>query len=173
MLDNVKSMIGGACANIKIDWKFFLIMLAVALLIGAIIYVYRNYVAPKLSPTYVANKEFVRDDGTGSGETPIAYVTLFSTTWCPHCTKLKKEGIFQEFMNQNQGKVINGYKLDIQEIDCSNDQDPNIKKLLDQYKVDGFPSIKLLKGGDDPSQAIDFDAKPQIDSLNQFVSTVL
>ena len=36
-----------------------------------------------------------------------------------------------------------------------------------------FLPLNFLKDGNDPSQAIDFDAKPQIDSLNQFVSTVL
>jgi len=44
-----------------------------------------------------------------------------------------------------------------------------IENTLDKFNVDGFPSIKLLKDGDQPSQAIDYDAKPQIDSLNQFV----
>ena len=44
MLDKLQSMIGGE--NFKLDWKFFLIILSVAVLIGAIIYVYQNYVAP-------------------------------------------------------------------------------------------------------------------------------
>ena len=52
-------------------------------------------------------------------------------------------------------------------------KDQEVKETLDKFNVDGFPSIKLLKDGDQPSQAIDYDAKPQIDSLNQFVSTVL
>lgn len=170
MLDKLQSMVGGK--NFQFNWKFFLIMLAVALLITAIIHVYQNYVAPKLNPTYVANKECVKKESGGS-DSKKAYITLFSTTWCPHCRNLKKEGIWSKFMEQNDGSVINGYKLVVQEKDCSNDSDPSVKTLLDQYKIDGFPSIKLLKEGDDPSQAIDYDAKPQIDSLNQFVNTVL
>ena len=86
---------------------------------------------------------------------------------------MKKEGIWDQFTRDNQGKTVNGYTLNIQEIDCSNDKDAEIKNTLDKFNVDGFPSIKLLKDGDQPSQAIDYDAKPQIDSLNQFVSTVL
>jgi len=170
MLDKLQSMIGGA--NFKLDWKFFLIILSVAVLIGAIIYVYQNYVAPKLDPTYVANKEFTQGDGSGDNS-KIAHIYLFSTTWCPHCRSLKKDGVWDDFTQKNQGKTVNGYTLNIQEIDCSNDKDAEIKSTLDKFNVDGFPSIKLLKDGDDPSQAIDFDAKPQIDSLNQFVSTVL
>ena len=179
MFNKLQSMIGGN--NFRLNWKFFIIMLAVSLLIAAIIYVYKTYVAPKLNPQYVANKEFANSSetndssggGGGSGRNKIAHITLFTASWCPHCRKLKKEGIWDEFTKQNNERVINGYTLNIQEKDCSNDSDPNTKTLLDQYKVDGFPSIKLLKDGDDPSQAIDYDAKPQIDSLNQFVSTVL
>lgn len=169
MLDKLQSMIGGA--NFKLDWKFFIIILSIAVLIGAIVYVYQNYVAPKLDPKYVANKEFVNGDRSSEGK--IAHIYLFSTSWCPHCRNLKKEGVWDKFTNDNQGKTVNGYTLNIQEIDCSNDKDPEIKQTLDKFNVDGFPSIKLLKDGDQPSQAIDYDAKPQTDSLNQFVSTVL
>ena len=56
MFDKLQSMIGGS--NFKLDWKFFIIVLSIAILIGAIVYVYQNYVAPKLDPQYVANKEF-------------------------------------------------------------------------------------------------------------------
>ena len=168
MLDKLQSMIGGA--NFKLDWKFFIIILSIAILIGAIVYVYQHYVAPKLDPQYVANKEFTT---ASRSEGKIAHIYLFSTTWCPHCRSLKKEGTWNEFTKANQGKTVNGYTLNNQEIDCSNDKDAEIKSTLDKFNVDGFPSIKLLKDGDDPSQAIDFDAKPQIDSLNQFVSTVL
>jgi len=169
MLDNIRSMIGGT--NFKLDWKFFLIMLAVALLIGAIAYVYQKYVAPKLNPQYVANKEFVNEEN--SGKDKVAQITLFSASWCPHCRNLKKSGVWDDFTRENNGKMVNGYKLNIQEVDASDDNNPQVKTLLDQYSVDGFPSIKLLKDGDNPSDAIDFDAKPEKDSLNQFVATVL
>lgn len=169
MFDKLQSMIGGS--NFKLDWKFFIIILSIAILIGAIVYVYQNYVAPKLDPQYVANKEFATESTGNKGK--IAHIYLFSTSWCPHCRSLKKEGTWDEFTNANQGKTVNGYTLNIQEIDCSNDKDEEIKQTLDTFNVDGFPSIKLLKDGNDPSQAIDYDAKPQIDSLNQFVSTVL
>jgi len=171
MLDKLQGMIGGA--NIKLDWRFFLIMLAVALLIGAIIYVYKKYIVPKLNPTYVANKEFNNTDQSSKGKSKIAHVLLFTTSWCPHCRTLKKEGVWDEFIKQNQGKTVNGYTLNIEEKDCSNDTDPQVKSILDEYSVEGFPSIKLLKDGDSSNQAIDFDAKPEIDSLNQFITTVL
>ena len=174
MLERLQYMAGRT--GIKPDWKFFLIMLTVVGLISAIVYVYKKYVVLKLNPNYVANKEYRNvGDGpsTGTESSNVAYVTLFSTSWCPYCKSLKKEGIWDKFMEQNNGKTVNGYTLNIKEIDCSNDSDPKVKSMLNSYNVDGFPSIKLLKGGDSPDKAIDFDAKPQIDALNQFVATVL
>ena len=172
-----KIMSGGFFKNnLKLDFKFIFIIVAVALLIGAIVYVYHKYVAPKLNPQYVANKEFINKDMSNNndgGNEKRAIITLFSASWCPHCRTLKKSGVWDDFTRENNDKVVNGYKLYIQEIDASNDSDPQVKTLLDQYKVDGFPSIKLLKENENPSNAIDFDAKPEKASLNQFVSTVL
>jgi thiol-disulfide isomerase/thioredoxin len=152
-------------------------MLTVVGLISAIVYVYKKYVVLKLNPNYVANKEYenVGDHSTSAsaGGSSIAYLTLFSTSWCPYCKSLKKDGVWDKFMEQNNGKTVNGYTLNIREFDCTNDSDPKVKSMLNSYKVDGFPSIKLLKKGDSPDKAIDFDAKPQLDALNQFVTTVL
>ena len=86
---------------------------------------------------------------------------------------MEDKGIFTEFKEQHQDKIVHNYRLNIQTIDCTDEQDPNIKSKLDEYNVDGFPSIKLTKEGDLPSKAIDFDAKPTVDSLNKFIQDVL
>ena len=39
MFDKLQSMIGGG--GFKLDWKFFIILLSIAILIGAIVYVYQ------------------------------------------------------------------------------------------------------------------------------------
>jgi len=151
--------------------NFIIILAAIVSILCVIVFVYYKYMKPKLEPTYVANKEFINDDV--SKKNPIAHIMLFTASWCPYCKKLEDEGTFSKFKADNQGKLINKYELDIQEIDCSNDQDSNIKTKLDEYNVDGFPSIKLLKEGDPPSEAYDFDAKPSIDTLTQFIDAVL
>ena len=38
-----------------------------------------------------------------------------------------------------------------------------------QYKIEGFPTIKLLKD----NKVYDFDAKPTKDNLNNFINTVV
>ena len=67
----------------KRAWKFILILVAVALLIVAIHYVWKNYVSPKLNPSYVANKEFVGDGGSEDSSN-VAYLKMFVVDWCPY-----------------------------------------------------------------------------------------
>ena len=54
------------------------------------------------------------------------------------------------------------------EINCTNESD-EVEKLMNQYKIEGFPTIKLLKDG----QVIEYDAKPTKETLIQFLNTVL
>jgi len=154
-------------SKIQINWRFGLILLAIVLLIVTIIYVYMKHVAPKMKPKYVQNEEFVDDDSK------YAYMYLFSAEWCPHCNNLKKTGVWEKFTEQYNNTKINGYILNIQDIDCSDDTNQENKDMLNKYEIEGYPSIIIVKDGDDPSKAIKFDAKPTTDSLNQFVNSVL
>ena len=165
-MDSLKNLF----KNFKFDWKFGVIILIVILLISIIFYIYKTQLIDKVNPSYVNNKEFIDND---SIETKNAKVILFSTTWCPHCRSLKNDGIWGEFMEKYDNKVVNGYNISVVEIDCTNDNDPDVKNVLDSYEIEGFPSIKLQKEGVSAENAIDFDAKPEMDSLNQFVSSVL
>jgi len=107
--------------------NFIIILVAIVAILCIIVYVYYKYMKPKLSPTYVPNKEFVDTNNTNApSQKPKAHVMLFTASWCPYCRKLKDEGTFSKFKSENQGKIINNYELDIQEIDCSNDHDSNI-----------------------------------------------
>ena len=155
--------------------NMIIIFIAIMAFLGITIYSYFKYINPRFNPKYVDNKEYVEKQITTDPdkENPLATITLFHATWCPYSKKLQEEGIFETFKTLNDGKIINNYKLSIIDVDASNDQDPEISKQLDEYSVDGFPSIKLLKEGDNPSMAYDFDAKPTLDSLNQFVKEVL
>lgn len=165
------------------DTTFYLILASIAIILVIIVYAYYTVIKPRISGQYVDNKEFIGIDGKDKSETggggdnpknvPLAHIILFTASWCPYCKTMEDKGIFKDFKEQHQDKIVHNYRLDIQTIDCTDDQDPNIKSKLDQYNVDGFPSIKLLKEGDPPSKAIDFDAKPTLDSLNQFVQEVL
>ena len=89
-------------------------------------------------------------------------IFFFYTSWCPYCKKSKPS--WDEFKEQWQGKTNNGYRIIFSEVDC--DRQEGVAK---QYQVQEYPTIKLLKG----KEIMDYNAKPTVDSLNQFLSISL
>ena len=67
-----------------------------------------------------------------------------------------------------ENKTINGYKIVFTEIDCS-EESAEVEKLMNQYSIEGYPTIKLLKDG----QIIEYDAKPSKEILVKFLNTAL
>jgi len=142
------------------------VMMAIVVgLIFAIValFYYRYYVAPKMSTTYKANREDVSNDSS-NGKT--AELLFFYTDWCPHCKTAKP--VWEDIKAEYQTKRINGYKVIFTDVNCTNDS-VDIEQMMDKYKVEGYPTIKLLKEG----QIIEYDAKPSRDTLVQFLNTVL
>ena len=91
---------------------------------------------------------------------------LFSVDWCPHCKKAKP--IWEELKTEYENKTVNGYTIIFTDIDCTNET-PEIEKIITKYKIEGYPTIKLLKNG----QVIEYDAKPSKATLEEFLNTVL
>lgn len=142
------------------------VMMAIVVgLIFAIValFYYRYYVAPTLSTTYKANREDVSNDSS-KGKT--AELLFFYTDWCPHCKTAKP--VWEDIKAEYQTKRINGYKVIFTDVNCTNDS-ADVEQMMDKYKVEGYPTIKLLKDG----QVIEYDAKPSKDTLVQFLNTVL
>jgi thiol-disulfide isomerase/thioredoxin len=138
------------------------ILVGVLFLIAALLY-YRYYVTPTLNPTYKANRE-VLDNDSASGKT--AELLFFYTDWCPHCKTAKP--VWQEMKAEYQDKRINGYKVVFTDVNCTNESN-EVEQMMDKYKIEGYPTIKLLKDG----QIIEYDAKPTKETLTQFLNTVL
>lgn len=114
-------------------------------------------------PSYKANNEFT-EEGVGQGK--HAELMLFYVDWCPHCKTAKP--VWDELKSEYQSKTINGYNVIFTEVNCTKESD-EIEKMMDKYKIEGYPTIKLLKDG----QVIEYDAKPSKDTLVQFLNTVL
>lgn len=93
-----------------------------------------------------------------------AEILFFYTDWCPHCTSAKPE--WNSFKAGTT--TVNGYKITFNEINCTKET-PKSESMMEKYKVEGFPTIKLLANG----KVYDFDAKPTKQTLTQFVNTVL
>lgn len=150
-------------ARSYLSWKLFFIIVTIALLIAAIIYVYKNYLVPKMNPTYAPNKEFVdKDDDDREAE-----IMIFTVDWCPYCKKAIP--VWDKFQKEYEGRKINGYTLYFRTINCTDENDAEVKDLLNRYNIDGYPTIKLIKDG----EPISFDAKPEFETLQQFLQTVL
>lgn len=149
--------------------KFILIgFIALILLVIVIYYIYKQNLIPEFTKLFnqmqglpvTANIEDVPGD-------KHAVLYLFKVDWCPHCKKAvpafeEVEKAYND--NKNEDKRINGYYVTFKVIDC--EADPT---TADKYKVEGYPTIKLDKGG----EVIEFDAKPDKDRLLEFLHEVL
>lgn len=150
-------------ARTYMSWKLFFIIVTIAILIAAIVWVYNKYLVPKMNPTYVDNKEFIEEEG----EVKEAELMIFTVDWCPYCKKAMP--VWKKFEEEYNNKTINGYKIYFRTINCTDEKDPEVKELLNKYDIDGYPTIKLVKDGED----VLYDAKPEFNTLQQFLQTVL
>jgi thiol-disulfide isomerase/thioredoxin len=136
-------------------------IVAAILFILISIYVYYQYVKPSLNPTYTANREKQHGETTNEAE-----LMFFYTDWCPHCKTAKPD--WAEVKAEYENKTINGYHIIFTEVNCTTESD-EVEKLMNKYKIEGYPTIKLLKDG----QIIEYDAKPSKDTIIQFLNSVL
>ena len=132
----------------------------ILLAIVAILY-YFYYVTPSSNPTYEPNSE-----PATKGSSNRAELLFFYADWCPHCKAAKP--IWNDLKSEYENKTINGYQIIFTEVDCS-EETAEVEKLMNQYSVEGYPTIKLVKDG----QVIEYDAKPSSETLTKFLNNVL
>jgi len=138
---------------------FIITLILFSLLAG---YYYYYYILPEMNAQYQPNNEKV----TGNESSNTAELLFFYANWCPHCKSAKP--IWDELKAEYENKSINGYKVIFTDVDCS-EETSETEKMMNQYNIEGYPTIKLLKDG----QVIEYDAKPSKETLVQFLSTVL
>ena len=101
-MNNVKSLL--------FNKKFLIIMVIVTIFLGIAFYVYNTYVAPRINPDFVPNREF--DDDSDSKDATLYF---FSVDWCPYSKKAKP--IWKKIKKQFDTKKINNTTLYFKEID--------------------------------------------------------
>lgn len=153
-------MTAGANVN-NTTWMIIGILLFFAIL-GIFYYMY--YVSPYMYPKYKHNSEGDGESISPNGKT--AELLFFSANWCPHCKAAQP--VWEDLKAEYENKTINGYKIIFTAIDCS-EETAEVEKMMNQYNVEGYPTIKLLKDG----QVITYDAKPTKETLTKFLNTVL
>lgn len=139
----------------------FLILLVVIAFIYLSFYIYNTYVKPRFEKRFVENKEFVLNEE--SNDQIYAEIILFYTDWCPHSKKAME--VWKQFKEKMNNVTIQKYTLVFKEVDCEEDS-----KTADEYDITGYPTIKLIKNAD---EIIEFDAQPTMETLEDFVNTIL
>jgi len=127
------------------------------------IFYYFYYVSPALNAKYKPNSE---PPSTSSDSSNKAELLFFYADWCPHCKAAKP--IWNDLKSEYENKTINGYQVVFTDVDCS-EETAEVEKLMNQYSIEGYPTIKLIKDG----QVIEYDAKPSKETLTKFLNTVL
>uniref|UniRef100_A0A6C0C231 Thioredoxin domain-containing protein n=1 Tax=viral metagenome TaxID=1070528 RepID=A0A6C0C231_9ZZZZ len=152
--------------------KFLIILATVSLFLGLAFYVYSIYIAPKLNPDFVPNKEFIEQgsgkDNGGLGKNADVY--YIHANWCPFCKKVNP--VWQKIKGELDGSVINNYSLKFIDIEGEKEE-KKMKEFEDTYlngkQVEGYPTICIVKD----NQVIEFEAKPNEETLKEFINTVL
>jgi thiol-disulfide isomerase/thioredoxin len=121
-----------------------LIGAVVTVVFGVVGYMVYLYSRPKLLT------KINGDSAEAQTSNSDAELIFFSADWCPHCKKATPH--WEEVKQSYSGKVVNGYTL-----------------VFTEYEIEGYPTIKLVKDG----QIIEYDAKPDKDTLEKFINTVV
>lgn len=124
--------------------------------------IYTRYVKNKNNYSYYEG--YSNAPNSGSAEPPVATIRMFKVDWCPHCKKALPE--FQAIQDQYNGQVVNGHKLAFVVVDG---EDPANEDLVNQFKVQGYPTVVLTKDG----KNIEYDAKVDRATLEKFINTMV
>lgn len=140
--------------------RFWMIMAVIIFFIVVAIYLYYTYVTPMVDKNVIPNREYHPEDAVD--ELQEAELLFFTVDWCPHSKKAIP--IWDTLKEEYGGENYNGYKLNFVQINGEENPD-----MADKYKVDGYPTIKLVKG----NQVIEYDAKPTLENLKEFLNSTL
>jgi thiol-disulfide isomerase/thioredoxin len=146
--------------NLLTDSRVWMILLVIIFFLFVASFVYNKYVTPIVDKNYIPNNEFPMKDKSDDVDEVDIY--LFTVNWCPHSKKALP--VWEELKAEYNQQIFNGYKLNFIQVDGEENQE-----LADKYKVEGFPTIKLVKG----TQIIEYDAKPTTEHLKEFLNSIL
>ena len=145
--------------------KFIIGLILIALFfISIAVYVYFNNIKPGLNKQFVENREFVPEDQDKNREPKVATLYYFYTNWCPYCKKARP--VIDEFKSEIENKTFNNNnRVIVREVDCETDSE-----TADKFKIEGYPTIKLVT---EDGTVYDYDARPNVETLMQFLNEVL
>jgi thiol-disulfide isomerase/thioredoxin len=155
-MSSFSSALSGNSKNVII------VLVVVAAIAGLLYYMIKNDMIPGLNKFFSDSQGVTpAPDGIGAGDDKVMQLYLFKVDWCPHCKTAKP--VFDEVEKELNGRPINGYTVVFKTVDCEAEPD-----MADKFKIEGFPTIKLVKD----RQVIEYDAKPDKEKIKEFLETV-
>lgn len=145
--------------------KFLFIIVLLAIFISLAFFVYNKYVAPKLNPDFVPNKEFVQKNS----DVDEAILYYFRVDWCPIC-KNKSDPVIKELKEFYEKNPPPNIPLTF--ITINPEKDEGAAEGFEEkfnINVDGYPSIFLVKG----DKIVEYNANPTLDTLKDFINAAL
>lgn len=128
------------------------------------VYAYNRVIKPKLKNIKNGNKRGDIANNSADGSEGKIVLHGFFADWCPACQKQKPA--WNEFMKANNGKVIDGIRIECIYHDVSDKDDPKVDALLTKYGIKQYPTII---GYNKDGERVDFDAKVTESNLMEFV----
>jgi len=156
MLENIQS----GAYDLLTSSRFWMILIVAIFFLIVAIYLYNKYVTPMVDNKYVANNEFQQKSDDSDAQNVELYI--FTVNWCPHSKKAIP--IWEQLKAEYSNKTFNNYNINFIQVD--GEENPS---LADKYKVEGYPTIKMVKG----NQVIEYDAKPSLEHLKEFLNSTL
>lgn len=153
-LENSKNTLNGIISDKK---SLLLVAVLIIIFTSVFIFVYNNYIKNIITKNHSLNREFINREKSSND----VLIMFFYTEWCPYCKQALPEiKKFEDYIaNQN---VKNDFIITLTKIDCDKDS-----TIADKYKVEGYPSIKLIY----KSEVYNYDAKPNKANLIKFLET--
>jgi thiol-disulfide isomerase/thioredoxin len=158
MLENIQS----GAYDLLTSSRFWMILIVAIFFLIVAIYLYNKYVTPMVDNKYVANNEFQQKSDDSDSDVQNVELYIFTVNWCPHSKKAIP--IWEQLKAEYSNKTFNNYNINFIQID--GEENPS---LADKYKVEGYPTIKMVKG----NQVIEYDAKPSLEHLKEFLNSTL
>ncbi len=160
VFDGLSTSVSRLTSNMTTQ-KLLIICFIVILLAVAAYFLLKKFIFPNAIDGFKEQIGADADDDVKDAE-----IMMFYVDWCPHCKTAKPE--WSSAMEAMDGKVINGHKVQFTEVNCT-DESPEVQEMVEKFNIEGYPTIKLIKG----DQVIDFEAKPTKDTITQFLNTAL
>lgn len=145
--------------------NYFVIFLIVLLFILATIFSYYRFIKPRTSIEQLTMQDDIANlAGNVKNEATLFF---FHVDWCPHC--IKAQPIWDEFSKKYNKTKVNGYEITCVDVNCTDDNNKEIKDYISTYNIKSYPTVIMLKDGNQ----VEFQGRISDMTLKQFVDSVL